>query len=148
MEFLFHRGAGGCDRRRMTGASSWPVMRRVSRRDAETLRGLPCGAFSPRLCASAGDGVRYRVVEFLFHRGAGGCDRRRMTGASSWPVMRRVSRRDAETLRRLLCGAFSLRLGASAGDSFRYCVAGFLLHRGAGGHGRRRRSGASFPQRR
>ena len=54
----------------------------ISRRDAETQRGLLCVAFSPRLCASAGDGVRYCVVEFLFHRGVGGRDRGRRRGAS------------------------------------------------------------------
>ena len=62
----------GGDWRRMSGVSSCSVMGRVSRRDAETRRGLLCVAFSQRLCASAGHGFRYCVVEFLFHRGAVG----------------------------------------------------------------------------
>ena len=52
--------------------SSCSVMGRVSRRDAETRRRLLCVAFSQRLCASAGHGFRYCVVEFRFHRVAGG----------------------------------------------------------------------------
>ena len=47
-------------------------MGRVSRRDAETQRVLFCVAFSPRLCASAGDGFRYCFVAFQFHCGVWG----------------------------------------------------------------------------
>ena len=90
-------------------------MGQVSRRDAETLRSLLDGAFSPRLCASAGESFRYCVVEFLFHRGAGGCDRRRRSGSISFSVMSRFSRRDAEAQRGLLFVSFSPRLCVSAG---------------------------------
>ena len=40
-----------------------------SRRDAEAQRVWICDAFSQRLCASAGDGFRDCIVEFLFHGG-------------------------------------------------------------------------------
>ena len=87
---------GGQDRRRRTG----------SRFPAETQRrgGVCCLVISLRLCASAGDRVRYCVMEFLFHCGVGGQDRRRMTGS-------RFPRRDAETQRvcmdqrKIMCAA-------------------------------------------
>ena len=50
----------------------------------------------------------------------------------------------AETRRRLLNGAVSLRLGASAGDRLHYCAAEFLFHCGTGGRDRRRSAPSSW----
>ena len=54
------------------------------RRGAERLS-LCC--FFQRLSVSAGDSFRYCAVTFLLHCGAGGRDRRRMSGANSGSVM-------------------------------------------------------------
>ena len=61
VELLFHRGVVGRDWGRMSGAS-FP---------AEAQRVWICVAISQRLSVSAGDGIRHRVVELLFHRGVG-----------------------------------------------------------------------------
>ena len=86
-----------------------------SRRDAETQRVLLFVSVSPRLCASAGIGFRYCVVEFLFHCGVrggaigGGCPGRfRVRSWGKFPA-ETLRRREFDFVFHFLCVSVSLR---------------------------------------
>ena len=91
-----------------------------ARGDAETQRSLLCVLFSPRLRVSAGDGFRYCVVEFLFHGGVGGRDRRRMSGAS-FPQRRWDAERLAGSKKKHVCSG-RLQFDGVGEKRAGYCV--------------------------